>query len=241
MSGASINPGSLTAWAAWGGLIGVVPFASSPAFAAASQPDPTALTTDDYRAALFDLLPRGAAWPRNPAGVLGRFIAGLADNFMRLHGRSLDLLLRECFPGTAVELLDDWERALGLPDPCVTGGQTVAQRQAACVARLAGGFDPTKANFIAFAAGLGFTITIDTFRPFRAGWSSAGDALCGAAHSESDWRFWWRVNAPRYSVGHFTAGHSVAGDPLRSWGNQLLECSLTRLKPAHTEIIFSYS
>ena len=33
---------------------------------------------------------------------------------------------------------------------------------------------------------------------------------------------------------------SVAGEPLRSWGNNLLECTMERIKPAHTVLIFAY-
>ena len=54
------------------------------------------------------------------------------------------------------------------------------------------------------------------------------------------WQFVWQVNAPEASIVEFDAGRSSAGEPLRSWGNELLECVINRLKPAHTYVLFAY-
>jgi hypothetical protein len=55
---------------------------------------------------------------------LGKIVAGIGDFFMRFQNRACALLERESFPGTAVEMLPDWERALGLPDPWITDALT---------------------------------------------------------------------------------------------------------------------
>ena len=34
---------------------------------------------------------------------------------------------------------------------------------------------------------------------------------------------------------------SAVSDPLRSWGNALLECLINRYKPAHTSVYFNYT
>jgi uncharacterized protein YmfQ (DUF2313 family) len=38
----------------------------------------------------------------------------------------------------------------------------------------------------------------------------------------------------------FRAGLSAAGERLRTWGNDTLECKLNQLKPAHTIALFAY-
>lgn len=50
----------------------------------------------------------------------------------------------------------------------------------------------------------------------------------------------WRINAPTTTVTEFTV-NSPCTDPLRTWGNALLECVMNRYKPAHGELLFGYS
>jgi uncharacterized protein YmfQ (DUF2313 family) len=54
------------------------------------------------------------------------------------------------------------------------------------------------------------------------------------------WRFAWQVNAPATTVEQFTVMGGV-DEALQSWGNELLECLISRLKPAHTNVLFAYS
>jgi uncharacterized protein YmfQ (DUF2313 family) len=48
------------------------------------------------------------------------------------------------------------------------------------------------------------------------------------------------VNSALNTVVRSRAGASVAGDPLASWNNKVLECELKEIAPAHTIVIFSY-
>jgi uncharacterized protein YmfQ (DUF2313 family) len=181
------------------------------------------------------LLPPGAAWTRETGATLTRLLEGLAEELARIDARCADLL-READPRTTAELISEWERITGLPDPCTGPYDTLQERRSAIVSQLtdAGGQSP--AYFIALALTLGYTITVeDGFQPFRVGLNSVGDALNGA-----DWAYVWRVNAPETTVRTFAVGQSTVGEQLRTWGNELLECVLTRRKPAHTHILFSY-
>jgi len=158
----------------------------------------------------------------------------MADELSRADGRAADLL-RELDPRTTVELLTDWETALGLPDACVPAGQTIQQRRSAVVAKYTSLGGQSRQFYIDLAAALGYTITITEFRPFRAGISVAGDPL-----TNGDWIFAWQVNAPETTIFEFRAGQSTAGEPLRNWGNDELECAISAVKPAHTEVLFAY-
>lgn len=132
--------------------------------------------------------------------------------------------------------LDDWERLLGLPDPCVAdAAQSHAQRVQAVLSKLQSRGGQSKAFFIRLAKTLGYDITITTFRPAHAGQASAGDPINGG-----DWAFTWRINAPSVTVSHACVGISAAGDPLASWGNKSLECRLSQMKPAESILLFGY-
>jgi uncharacterized protein YmfQ (DUF2313 family) len=190
----------------------------------------------DYLAQLQALLPQGQAWPRDADAALTQLLHAWADELARVDGRAADLV-EEADPRTTAELLADWERVAGLPDPCVealAGSQTTAQRRAGLAAKLTTIGGQSAAYYIALAASLGYVVSVTEFRPFTAG-SSAGDAL-----TNGDWIFAWQVNAPQDTIVEFAAGRSCAGEPLRAWGNELLECAISRLKPAHTHVLFAY-
>ncbi len=132
--------------------------------------------------------------------------------------------------------LDDWERVLGLPDPCLAfEALTVRQRLAAVVAKLRGLGGQSRAFFIELAASLGYAITITEYRPPRVGTCRAGDPVAG-----DGWTSAWRVNAPAVTIFRAAAGSAAAGEALSVWGNKSLECRLSAMAPAHTTLIFGY-
>jgi uncharacterized protein YmfQ (DUF2313 family) len=193
-----------------------------------------ARTVAEYSVALLALLPRGRIWPRDPDATLAAVARGLAPSAQRLDARAVDLLA-DAFPGTAYELLPEWEASLGLPDPCSGLAPTLQQRRAQVVSRLAASGGQSVPYFVSVAAALGYEITVEEFAPARAGTLRAGGAVYGEA-----WAHAWRVHAPGVTVTYFSAGGSAAGEPLAAWGNASLECVLTRLRPAHTVVQFAY-
>jgi uncharacterized protein YmfQ (DUF2313 family) len=192
-------------------------------------------TAADFLKALQGLMPRGRVWPRDPDEVQTQVLSGLAPSYARATARA-NYLLVDAFPATTYELLPEWESTLGLPDPCAGVAPTIAQRQAQVLARFIGVGGPTIASLTAFAANLGYTVTINQFVEARAGQLHAGDPCNGTA-----WSYAWQVNAPLNTVTIAQAGAMAAGDPLASWGNAVLECEMKAVMPAHTIPIFSYS
>lgn len=194
------------------------------------------LTADDYLVQLQALLPPGPAWSTDPGASITQLLAGLSGELVRVDGGAV-ALLEEADPRTTAELFLDWERVAGLPDACAEafgGEQTMQQRRAALIGRLTtlGGQSP--AYFIGLAAALGYAITITEFSRFTVS-STVDLPLYGDA-----WDFAWQVNAALNTITTFNVKSTVA-DPLAAWGNELLECVISRLKPAHTSVIFSYS
>lgn len=194
------------------------------------------LRAEDFLEALHALMPQGPAWPREPGTMQAAVLGAMADRAAAQHARIRDLAEAEAFPAATSEMLPDWERAYGLPDGCGSDGDSTGQRRAALLSRIAERGGQSRAYFIEVAAALGFTVTIEEIRPFRAGISVAGDPAYGV-----EWIFTWRMSAPETTVIPFRAGISAAGDPLRSWGNDRLECVIRRIAPAHTTVLFSYS
>lgn len=190
-------------------------------------------TPEAYQSLLMALLPQGAAWPRDPDTTLSRVLLALADGLARAQART-DNLVIEADPRMTLELLPDWERAFGLPDPCAGAG-TLQERRAWLVLRMTMIGGQSRAFFIGLAALLGYTITIREHQPFQAGRSHAGDPC-----ENEPWRFVWEVHETHVAEWFFRAGQSAAGDPLVDRPTGILECLFTRLKPAHTNVIFTY-
>ena len=188
---------------------------------------------EDYRQAFQALLPRGPAWPRDDDSIQTQVARALAPTWARVDRRAGELLV-DAFPATAVGLLPEWEETLGLPDPCAGPAPSVQARQAQVAARIANPGGQSAAYITSFAAQLGFTITIQNYAPFRCGRSGLGQTLGGKA-----WYNAWSVTAPLTNVRKFRAG-SRAGERLRTWGNDVLECEIRRIAPAHTVVIFIY-
>lgn len=185
-----------------------------------------------YLAQLQALLPPGAAWPRDPDAVLTGTLRALADEFARVDARAW-VLLTEADPRATAELLDEWETAYGLPDPCDATADTYAERIAALVARVTaqGGASPD--YFIGLGAALGYTVTIEEHDPHTVA-HPVNHPIQGPA-----WGYAWTVHAPTDTVVY----HHVTGpvsDPLADWGNDRLECVITARAPAHTHVLFAY-
>lgn len=191
---------------------------------------------NDYAGALGALLPTGRAWPRSQRTVQAAVLRALGSAFQRSDSDAQSLIIG-AFPPTATVMLSEWESALGLPDDCAIGESGgVSDRQRAVVAKLISTGGLNRDYYIRVAAALGYTITITQFRPAMSGMSVCGDALNG-----DEWPFTWRINAPQTTIKYSLAGASYCGDPLASWGNKQLECSINKIAPSHLNIIFNYS
>lgn len=192
-------------------------------------------SAQDYLQALQALMPRGRVWPRDADATQTKLLAALTKVYERSNLRAIQLLV-DSFPETTFELLPEWEDTLGLPDPCAGLAPTVAARRAQVVAKLKALGGQSVAYLIAFAADLGYTITITQYVPARAGTLTAGAPLNG-----SDWAHAWCVNSAANTVTRAKAGTLAAGEPLAYWGNTVLGCQLAEVSPAHTVLLFSYT
>ncbi len=186
----------------------------------------------DYLAAFLGALPRGRAWPRFVSTILVQVLSGLMPGYVRNNADAI-ALVADAFPATTVNLLPEWEASLGLPDLCDSDPETLARRQQNLAARFAAGGGQSIAYFTGVAAALGYSITITEFAPFRFGGTMA-QPLYG-----DGWAHVWQVAAPAFAQTPLRFG-ACMNEPFETWGNTALQCTLRRLAPAHTTVIFSY-
>lgn len=177
-----------------------------------------------YLEQLQALLPQGAAWPRESEAVLTRLLAGLAEEFARVDGRA-EALLVETDPRVVTELLEDWERAFGLPDACAVAQPTPAGRRLSLHQRVGSLGGQSAQYFVGMSALLGYETEVQAFRPSRL------PLRLPVAVMDRPWAFAWRVAV----YGPI----QLDGPPV--YASTDLECVIRRLRPAHTVVSFDWS
>ena len=168
-------------------------------------------------------------------GVLDALLEGIAGRLGEAEADA-EILMDEVDPRQSVRLLPDFERVLG-PDPCGRdlGERTLEQRQRQAHQRWTARGGQSIPYFIDLAARLGVEIRIEEYWPSQAGVLVAGAPLIAEGE-----QFTWVVALTLIDEWWFRAGQNVAGDPLGGLTLSDIECELRRLKPAHTQLVFSY-
>jgi len=204
-----------------------------------------------YKELLVNLLPKGRLWRPKDQPTFSKLLESTAQELCRVDDRRQQLLL-EVDPRTTNESLDTWEGVLGLPDECTPEGQSLDERRNQAVQKLTniGGLSKTFYEFLGDQ--LGFEIFVDNDLNFVAGRGKAGDKLtnyfnrhfvagdvAGGILAETGWRYVFTTDMPITAAEHFVAG-SEAGDALRTFSNELIECTIKKLKPAHAGTFFTF-
>ena len=136
-------------------------------------------------------------------------------------------------PRTAGDMLPDWERLLDLD----ARGKNRQQRVLAVMAEINETGGLSIPYFVRLAASIGYEIEISEPQPFRAGISRAGERI---APPEIIWVWWVNVKKGSNKIIRFRAGLSAAGGRLTDFGDAEIESIFRNLKPAHTDVHFTY-
>ena len=150
-------------------------------------------TGEDYAVALQALLPQGQAWPRAWDGMLMKVVRGLTRIWGDFELKASHLLEQESDPRKTIEMLPDWERNWGLPDPCYEEPQSVDERHQALMMRMTMIGAASREFFIEIAAQLGYTITITEYRPFMVGMDHCGDSRTKGKGPAPNYNKWGQV------------------------------------------------
>jgi len=209
---------------------------------------------EEYAFALSNLLPQGIAWPRWPDATLMKVVYGLSGIMGWADGRAADLLEIESDPRATTEMLDSWERAWGLPEPCMYPQQlSFDERRRLLVLKMTLLGAQSREFFYGVADFLGYSISITEYRPFMVGVDRCGDNRTHQADGTlSDWpcqigsptmRFCWTVHLQQPKLVWFRVGSGQCGiDPHLRIAKALdLECLIHKWAPGHTLPLFDYS
>jgi uncharacterized protein YmfQ (DUF2313 family) len=208
----------------------------------------------DYAIGFLQLLPYGQAWPRHAYSTLVQAVNGLANYWGFVDGRAADLLEIESDPRATTEMILDWERNWGIPDPCIQHPPTdLISRRIQLVEKMTLLGAQSRQWFIDVAAKFGYTITITEYAPYMCGVSRCGDRR-GIYNPDDPTRFYWHlgpremryywtvhVDAARFMKFYVASSRTGTDRLLAIFGPDDLICILERWKPAHTHIVWDFS
>ncbi|CAP44779.1 YmfQ family protein [Bordetella petrii] len=193
------------------------------------------LTADDYRALLFAMLPPGVVWPTDSESRLQQLLLGMAQEFVRVDIRARELMA-EADPRQALELFPEWESSYSLPGNCAPAEQSLVERRLALIGRIVGRGGMRAVDYTDMADGLGYPgtqiiehheATVEVVNGVGPRGAEIGDLMNG-----EDWLWAWDVLVPSGVIREAIVGGSECGDPLRSWGDELIECALHEAAPS---------
>lgn len=195
--------------------------------------------------AVIALAPRGPAWGTDEAGD-GVGASPEQARYWRRIGVAFGDLFRFAFssaaqahPSAITISLEEWERELGLPDPCSAGLGSVEARIRAIRLKHAAVGGASPAYFICLARSAGYEITIEEPDSFVCDLSECdGDEYVAAV----DLRTFWIVTPAGVQETWFRPDEGECDfDPLEGFVPLLeLECLLRSVAPLHTRLIFNY-
>jgi uncharacterized protein YmfQ (DUF2313 family) len=170
--------------------------------------------------------------------TLQDLLRALAELLAAVELRSLDLL-EEADLRTTVELLPEWAAFVRLAEDCTDGlPQTTPEQRYAAYRKLVLPGGQNRFHVVEVARGLGYDVELADlveFRAFVAEYSSAEEPCYDDA-----WPFVLEVHSSVFTPRFARTGESVCGEPLTSFGNELLSCTLEHVKPAHTHFLYVF-
>lgn len=194
-----------------------------------------------FERVMRSLFPRGWAWTQihDTQSNIRALADSLAIEPCRVQERALQFI-DEVFPATTLEMLEDWERLLGLPDDCNPNpeSQTINQRRLRVIQVLTAIGGQNIAFYKTLVSHFGIdpdSVSIEDVQDFRVGRSRVGDRL-----TNGDWIFAFIVRADATEAFRFRTGINRVGERLQDASNPVLECLINKHKPAHTYAIFTF-
>lgn len=193
------------------------------------------LSAADYLDAEKKLLPKGPAWEVDDT-FFEKTLTLAALEFARVDGDILKLV-DESDPRTASITLRDWFHQWGIPDECLkalTDADLETFRRVLITKITTQGYTFEQFVYL-IGQTLGYTSTsVGTYDPFTVS-SFVNQRLC-----DDEWKRWFMtITADSTNVKYFIASSRV-DNPLALWGDQLFECLVKSLAPAHLGVIFQY-
>jgi uncharacterized protein YmfQ (DUF2313 family) len=119
------------------------------------------LDIETHTQRLADYLPGGRVFQARNIhdSNLRKLLRGLARELFTADGYLRDFQ-EDIAPSVTTYFIDEWERALGIPDDCFSGSGTLSERRAAVLIKLASLGVQTADDFVELAAVFGLTVEV---------------------------------------------------------------------------------
>ncbi len=186
-----------------------------------------------YSGLLAGLLPPGPAWTTEPNSNLTKLLKGLSGELERVDDQAGGLVL-EANPLTMSTMLDIRYTEAGLPDLCKGKPDEDSEQQAEVIGKWAARGGQSIAYFYELADKYGFDIDINEYEIFKI--EHQGIETLGL---DSEYAFSWEINYVDAQQIYFRAGENKADDRLEVAKAIGINCIFGKLKPAHTNIIYT--
>lgn len=190
-------------------------------------------SVEEHAQSHADYLPTGKRWRAKniDESNIRKLLRGFGASSKRQE-ETFNAFWDEMFPDTSTEFLDDFERAVGIPDDCFSGTGTLEERRRDVIIKLTGLYVTTKQDFIDLAKLLGFTIEIsrpveDAFPPYDVPFTPV---------SLKTARFTWIIRGANLLSG--VPPYDVPFIPSESDEGNILQCLFNKLKPANTSLLY---
>lgn len=178
---------------------------------------------EQYTNSLADYLPGGALFASRSVSDSNfrKLLRGMAGELFRANGL-LKEYSEEVLPDLTVKFIEEWERAVGIPDGCFSGTGTIDVRRRDILTKL---------------AALGVQ-TLDDFRNLATTFGVVATVLAGSESgivfsSNKTARFTIVVSISLPERFPYTFPMTFGDDLIA-----LLECVFKRLKPANCQVLF---
>lgn len=184
---------------------------------------------------LYQLLPPGTAFTNDPNSNNMKLLDALAQEFVYLEEATYNVIA-ESNPSTMVNTLSVRYNEAGLPDPCRGVPPTFQEQRNEVVTRWRSVGGSSINYFKSVAATYGYVVTIKDRQYPRFLIETTKIETSGI---EDVWVFTWDVHYYDTNTTYFRAGESTTGEQLQTTSLVDVTCLFDRLKPAHTNIIYT--
>lgn len=118
-------------------------------------------TLAEQAKSLANYLPGGDVFAskNDPTAVTGQFVTALANELFRVD-EDIRLYRQNIIPDETILFIDEWEKALGIPDDCFDGLGDIDTRRNRVLVKLASLGVQTDEDFVALALLFGHVVTV---------------------------------------------------------------------------------
>lgn len=194
---------------------------------------PVVLTRQQQAQTISNHMPGGRVFvAKDLTGtVIRKFLLALADELMRVDS-SIAEYRKDNVPDTTEFFIDEWEKALGIPDDCFDGTGTNEERRLAITTKLAGFGARTNQDYVDLAANFGITVTVES----------------GAVHGTFPFvfpiKFYSSAIVARFTLVVRPSSVILPTFPyifpivFSDQDLEQIECLFNKVKPANVEVVF---